>query len=123
MTVDITLRIGGQAGQGMQSIGYIMGKIFTRHGYYIFTNQDVESRIRGGHSFVQTRINNEPVHAISDNVDIMIALDRGTIEQDLSVLAQDGVMISNVSLPSKFRSGVSGLPMKSLRLSSSSSVI
>lgn len=43
MAVDVSIRIGGQAGQGMQSISFIMGKIFTRHGYYVFINQDVES--------------------------------------------------------------------------------
>ena len=93
MTVDITIRSGGQAGQGMQSIGYIMGKIFIRQGYYVFMNQDVESRIRGGHSFVQIRIKDEPVCAISDTVDILIALDKDVITRDLPDLAQDGVMI------------------------------
>ncbi|MFC1863145.1 2-oxoacid:acceptor oxidoreductase subunit alpha [Thermodesulfobacteriota bacterium] len=93
MSIDITVRIGGQAGQGMQSIGSIMSKVFTRHGYYVFTNQDVESRIRGGHSFVQVRIKNEPVNSIADNVDILIALDKSVIDQDLSDLAEDGVMI------------------------------
>lgn len=93
MAVDVTIRIGGQAGQGMQSISFIMGKIFTRHGYYVFINQDVESRIRGGHNYNQIRIKDEPVYAISDKVDLLIALDRGTIEQDLPDLIDDGVMI------------------------------
>lgn len=48
MDVDVSIRIGGEAGQGMQSIGFAIGKVFTRHGYYTFINQDVESRIRGG---------------------------------------------------------------------------
>ena len=61
MALDVTIRIGGQAGQGMQSIGLILGKIFTRHGYYVFIHQDVESRIRGGHNFVQVRIKDAPV--------------------------------------------------------------
>ena len=93
MSVDITIRIGGQAGQGMQSIGYIIGKVFTRHGYNVFMNQDVESRIRGGHSFVQVRIKDGPVHAISDNVALLIALDKSIIDQDLVDLDEDGVMI------------------------------
>ncbi|MBU2497734.1 MAG: 2-oxoacid:acceptor oxidoreductase family protein, partial [Proteobacteria bacterium] len=93
MSVDISIRIGGQAGQGMQSIGNIIGKIFTRHGYYVFMNQDVESRIRGGHSFVQVRIKDGPVEAISDTVDLLIALDKEVINQDLPDLAEDGVMI------------------------------
>jgi 2-oxoglutarate ferredoxin oxidoreductase subunit alpha len=93
MSIDISIRIGGQAGQGMQSIGYIIGKIFTRHGYYVFIHQDVESRIRGGHSFVQVRIKSEPVSAISNKMEILIALDKGSIEQDLPNLAENGVMI------------------------------
>jgi len=93
MPVDVSIRIGGQAGQGMQSISFIMGKIFTRHGYYVFINQDVESRIRGGHNFNQIRIKDEPVHAISHKVDLLIALDKGTIDQDLPELIEDGVLI------------------------------
>jgi len=93
MPVDTTIRIGGQAGQGMQSMGYIMAKIFTRHGYHVFMNQDVESRIRGGHSFVQVRIKDGPVHALADNVDLLIALDRGAVDQDLADLVEDGVMV------------------------------
>ena len=93
MSVDVTIRVGGQAGQGTQSVSFIMGKIFTHHGYYAFINQDVESRIRGGHNFNQVRIKDSPVEAISDNVHLLIALDQGTIEQDLPDLVEEGVMI------------------------------
>ena len=90
MSVDVTIRVGGQAGQGTQSVSFIMGKIFTRHGYYVFINQDVESRIRGGHNFNQVRIKDAPVEAISDHVHLLIALDQGTIEQDLPDLVKTG---------------------------------
>ncbi len=93
MAVDVSIRIGGQAGQGMQSISFIMGKIFTRHGYYVFINQDVESRIRGGHNFNQIRVKDEPVHAISDRIELLIALDRGIIDHDLPDLTEDGMLI------------------------------
>jgi len=93
MISDITIRIGGQAGQGMQSIGFTMGKTFTRQGRYVFINQDVESRIRGGHSYVQLRVSNEPIYGISADVDILIALDKATIAEDMPDLAHDGVMI------------------------------
>ncbi|MGD9305825.1 MAG: 2-oxoacid:acceptor oxidoreductase subunit alpha [Desulfobacterales bacterium] len=93
MTVDVTIRIAGQAGQGIQSISAIMGKIFTRHGYYVFVNQDAESRIRGGHNFDQVRIKDNPVYAIRDRLDYLICLDEDTIERDLPHLDPDGVMI------------------------------
>ena len=93
MPLDITVRIGGQAGQGMQSVGSIMAKIFTRRGYYVFMNQDVESRVRGGHGYVQLRIKREPVLSVRNNVDILIALDNEGVDQDLGDLSENGVMI------------------------------
>ncbi len=96
MALDVTIRIGGRAGQGMQSIGLILGKIFTRHGYYVFIRQDVESRIRGGHNFVQLRIKDEPVYVHSDKVDLLIALDKGSMDRDQPDLAPDDIMIFDV---------------------------
>jgi len=96
MALDITIRIGGHAGQGMQYIGLILGKIFTRYGYYVFIHQDVESRIRGGHNFVQLRIKDEPVYCHSDKVDLLIALDKGSMDRDQPDLAPDDIMIFDV---------------------------
>ncbi len=96
MALDVTIRIGGQAGQGMQSIGLILGKIFTRYGYYVFIHQDVESRIRGGHSFVQLRIKDEPIFCHSDKVDLLVALGKGSMDRDQPDLAPDDIMIFDV---------------------------
>jgi 2-oxoglutarate/2-oxoacid ferredoxin oxidoreductase subunit alpha len=93
MAVDISIRIGGQAGQGMQSISSIMGKIFTRHGYYVFIHQDVESRIRGGHNYTQVRVSDHPVQTFRNRVDLLIALDKGAVTADLPDLTKDGVMV------------------------------
>jgi 2-oxoglutarate ferredoxin oxidoreductase subunit alpha len=95
MTVDISIRICGQAGQGIQSISSAMGKVLNRHGYDIFINNDVESRIRGGHNFDQIRVSNMPVNASNDKFDLLIALDTETREVDLPYLKDDGVMIYN----------------------------
>ena len=93
MAIDISIRIGGQAGQGMQSISQILGKIFTRQGLYVFMHQDVESRVRGGHSYVQLRIKDEPCQTLCDKIDLLIALSEGSIESDQTDLTADGLMI------------------------------
>jgi 2-oxoglutarate/2-oxoacid ferredoxin oxidoreductase subunit alpha len=93
MAIDISIRIGGKAGQGMQSISSIIGKIFSRHDYYVFINQDFESRIRGGHNFEQARVADTPVYTVNNRVNILVALDRETIRQDLPSLTTGGVMI------------------------------
>ena len=77
--MDISIRIGGEAGQGIQSISSIIARTFVRYDYYVFVNQDFASRIRGGHNFDQVRISNTPVKAAADKVQILIALDNETL--------------------------------------------
>lgn len=93
MALDVSIRIAGQAGQGIQSISGLMGKIFTRHGYYVFINQDAESRIRGGHNFDQIRVKDQPVYAIDDKVAYLICLDGNAVDSDLPDLIENGIMI------------------------------
>jgi 2-oxoglutarate ferredoxin oxidoreductase subunit alpha len=91
--MDISIRIGGEAGQGIQSISSIIARTFVRHDFYVFINQDFASRIRGGHNFDQVRISNTPVHAVADKVHILIALDKETTIQDIERLEETGIMI------------------------------
>jgi len=93
VSVDLTLKIGGEAGQGMQTIGHVLSKTFARGGFHLFANQDYMSRIRGGHNFFQIRVKEEPVSALSEEVDILIALDEATVEIHRPELKEKGVII------------------------------
>ena len=93
MAIDISIRISGQAGQGIQSVSSVIGKILVRHGYYVFINNDVESRIRGGHNYDQIRISDASVQAPSSKVDLLIALDAEKKDVDIPYLKDDGIMI------------------------------
>ncbi|TKJ42924.1 2-oxoacid:ferredoxin oxidoreductase subunit alpha [Candidatus Aerophobetes bacterium Ae_b3b] len=93
MSVDLTLKIGGEAGQGMQTIGYVLSKTLARGGFHLFANQDYMSRIRGGHNFFQIRVKEEPVYALSEEVDILIALDKATVKIHRPELKEKGVII------------------------------
>ncbi|MDR9500913.1 MAG: 2-oxoacid:acceptor oxidoreductase subunit alpha [Desulfurivibrionaceae bacterium] len=77
--MDYSIKIGGEAGQGIQTIGEGLGRIFTRAGYHVFSHQDYESRVRGGHNFYQLRFANHPLAASRQNMDILVALDRESI--------------------------------------------
>ena len=91
--MDISIRIGGEAGQGIQSISTILARTFVRQDFYVFINQDFASRIRGGHNFDQIRISNAPVRATADRVHILIALDKETTNRDIGNLAKGGVLL------------------------------
>lgn len=93
MGTDISIKIGGQAGQGLQSIGFILAKSLSKEGLYVFTNQDVMSRIRGGHNFVQIRISDKQIETHTEIIHILIALDELTIVEHQHELIKDGRII------------------------------
>ncbi|MEW6118259.1 MAG: 2-oxoacid:acceptor oxidoreductase subunit alpha [Nitrospirota bacterium] len=95
--MDYSIKIGGEAGQGIQTIGDTLSRICSRSGYHVFTNQDYESRIRGGHNFYQIRFADKPVLAPRDVIDIIIALDNESIILHEKELADNGLIIYDSS--------------------------
>lgn len=87
------IKIGGQAGQGLVSIGNILLRAATQEGWHLFAHQDYESRIRGGHNFFQIRLANRAVATWENDIDVLVALDEATITLELEELKADGVVI------------------------------
>ncbi len=101
--MDHTIRIGGEAGQGLQVIGGILARLFSRYGLHVFTHQDYMSRIRGGHNFYQVRFANNPVISSRDDIDILLALDLNTISIHQQTVKNKGIILYDAnSLKQKF---------------------
>ncbi|MFH1169564.1 MAG: 2-oxoacid:acceptor oxidoreductase subunit alpha [Chloroflexota bacterium] len=93
MSVDINFMVGGEAGQGVQSVGFLLGKVLARGGWHVFSDQDYESRVRGGHNFLRVRAKDSPVGAIATPVDMLLALNRESIDLHRKEVTSDGVII------------------------------
>jgi 2-oxoglutarate ferredoxin oxidoreductase subunit alpha len=93
MTIDFNFMVGGEAGQGVQSVGFLLAKVFARGGYHIFADQDYESRVRGGHNFFRVRVSDRKVGAIAEDVDILIALNMDSIELHQPEVVTKGIII------------------------------
>jgi 2-oxoglutarate ferredoxin oxidoreductase subunit alpha len=91
--MDYTIKIGGEAGQGTQTIGDALTKTFARSGYHVFSHQDYESRVRGGHNFYQIRFSDKPIMSSRAKIDIIVALDKETVRRHASELAKNGRLI------------------------------
>jgi 2-oxoglutarate ferredoxin oxidoreductase subunit alpha len=96
--MDYSIKIGGEAGQGIQTIGGTLAKVFSRAGYHVFSHQDYESRVRGGHNFYQIRFSDNPVSASRDAIDILVALDRESILRHVAELSQAGQVAYDASV-------------------------
>lgn len=90
---SINIVIGGEAGQGLATMGRLMARAVTRAGYHLLVNQDYMSRIRGGHNFFSIRMGPKPVMAIAEGIDVLVALDGRTIDEHRAQLNPGAVVI------------------------------
>jgi 2-oxoglutarate ferredoxin oxidoreductase subunit alpha len=93
MATDFTVMVGGEAGQGIQSLGAVLARAVANRGFHVFADQDYESRVRGGHNFFRVRAGDRPVMAPSERLDVLIALDNRTIELHKNELKSGGVIV------------------------------
>lgn len=93
MKDELTIRIAGEAGQGMQTVGACVCKLFKDAGLNIFSHQDVMSRIRGGNNFTQVRVAARPLYALRESCDIIVALDKASAALHRSSLSPSGLFV------------------------------
>jgi len=112
LKIDITIKIAGEAGQGLQTIGQLLAKSFSRKGFFVFANQALQSRIRGGHNCFQIRVSDAPLPAPNETTDILIALDKESVSHfkeltQTSVTIFDSVL-SKINPGAEYRSAPAG---------------
>lgn len=88
-----SILIGGEAGQGLQTVAGILGKTLFRLGYEVFTTKDYMSRVRGGHNFIKISFGNENISAPLKEIDLIIALNEESIKKHQDNLKDDGVIL------------------------------
>ena len=95
MSPDIHLLIGGEAGQGLVTIGQLLAKTLVRAGYEVFVSQSYHSRIRGGHNTFAIRLGGGPFFAPRDSIDILVALNAETVELHRGQLTGQALLIAD----------------------------
>jgi 2-oxoglutarate/2-oxoacid ferredoxin oxidoreductase subunit alpha len=97
--VEVSVRVGGAAGDGIASVGEIIAHSFARLGLHVFGHNAYQSVIRGGHVWFQGRAANDRVYSQGDGCDVIYALNLETAEIHLPSLNQGGYIVYD---PEKF---------------------
>jgi len=79
MRRELNIMIGGEAGQGLVTVGELLTKALVRSGYHVHVTQSYMSRIRGGHNTYTVRTGTGKVQGPRTGLDILVALNRETI--------------------------------------------
>ncbi|WP_349293115.1 2-oxoacid:acceptor oxidoreductase subunit alpha [Cytobacillus spongiae] len=101
MINQLSWKVGGQQGEGIESTGEIFSIALNRLGYYLYGYRHFSSRIKGGHTNNKIRVSTTQVRSISDDLDILVAFDQETIDLNYKELHAKGVMIADAKFDPK----------------------
>ena len=94
----LNILIGGEAGQGLVTLGQLLAKSLVRSGYSIVVTQSYQSRIRGGHNVFSIRVGTDEVVAPTESVDLLVAFDRETARLHANDLSSNGLVVIDSAL-------------------------
>ena len=78
--MDLTVRIAGTAGQGVQTTGNLLVGAFARSGRHVFATQSYMSRIRGGLNWFDVRVGDSELFAGQEKADVLVALNSDALD-------------------------------------------
>ncbi|MBW2155132.1 MAG: 2-oxoacid:acceptor oxidoreductase subunit alpha [Deltaproteobacteria bacterium] len=90
---EISILVGGKAGDGIRQAGHIIARLLNRMGYRIFFYDDYPSLIRGGHNFSIIRAAEKPIVAHKETVDVIVALNQDAVEKHKHRLNTGGIIL------------------------------
>ncbi|WP_312753176.1 2-oxoacid:acceptor oxidoreductase subunit alpha [Rummeliibacillus suwonensis] len=95
MLHQLSWKVGGQQGEGIESTGEIFSTAMNRLGYHLYGYRHFSSRIKGGHTNNKINVRTSTVHTIPDDLNILVAFDQETIEINYKELTKEGVILAD----------------------------
>ncbi len=103
---ELTVWIGGAAGDGIASAGESFAKACSRSGYHVFAYNSYQSVIRGGHVCMHIRIGTHKVYTQGDDLDYLVALNADSFQRYAKRVMPGGAIFYNTD---KFQAKSDGL--------------
>lgn len=93
-----SIKIGGQSGTGINTVGIVLSKAFRRIGYYSVSYREYPSLIKGGFASYKLDISNSPINAISFSTDVNVAIDKWSFENLLERIEDNTIFVVDKNL-------------------------
>jgi len=90
---EISILVGGKAGDGIRQAGHVIARLLNRIGYRIFFYDDYPSLIRGGHNFSIIRASEKRIVAHKETVDVIVALNQDAVNNHKHRLNTGGIIL------------------------------
>lgn len=98
---DLLIRIAGEGGQGILTMGEILSRAAARSGLHVLADSTFSSDIKGGDALFELRVSPTPIPSQGDRVDILVALSETGYQSHEAklvpgclVICDDGIRLS-----------------------------
>jgi len=108
---EVSVLVGGKAGDGINSAGAMVAQLLNHLGYRIYLYFDYPSLIRGGHNFAIIRGRETATGTCGRTVDFVLALNQETVDRHRDALKKDTAIIFNADL---VKGAGQGVPVKEI---------
>ncbi|RPJ03900.1 MAG: hypothetical protein EHM28_14410, partial [Spirochaetaceae bacterium] len=93
MKKELSIRISGEAGQGVDTTAFTLIHILKKAGFNFFLHMDYMSRIRGGDNFMQIRVSEQPVRSFRNTTDLLVAFNTQSASIHAPQVKREGVIV------------------------------
>ena len=111
MLDQLSWKVGGQQGEGVESTGETFAVALNRRGYYVYSFRHFSSRIKGGHSNDKVRVSLKQYRASADYTDVLLAFDQESIDFNVGEVRQGGIVIADAKFSPTAPDGVRLFPV------------
>ena len=99
----ITLRVGGESGEGVISVGEMITLVASRMGNEVHTFRTFPAEIKGGPAMMQVHLSPDEVYSHGSLIDILVCFNQQAYDLHSHELADDAVVVyeSSVKIENK----------------------
>jgi 2-oxoglutarate ferredoxin oxidoreductase subunit alpha len=90
---EIVLRIAGESGEGVITVGETVARVAARLGLSVLAFRTFPAEIKGGRCMIQLRLSQRPVSYHGERVDFLVAFNREAYEEHFEDLAPGGMLL------------------------------
>ncbi|MCL2519419.1 MAG: 2-oxoacid:acceptor oxidoreductase subunit alpha [Spirochaetaceae bacterium] len=105
MFKEISWKIGGTQGEGIEATGDLFSTGLNRLGYYLNAFRTFSSRVKGGPSTNKIRVSVDRLYSTADAVHILVAFDQEAIDLNYHEVVKEGIILADAKFEPLLPSG------------------
>lgn len=96
MNERVSIKFGGQSGQGINSLGKFVSKALKETGYHTFAYREYPSTIRGGYASYQVDFSSTGIFSPTERTNILVCIAQQALEKYIFGVYKGGVIFHSV---------------------------